>query len=223
MSKNKSEVKRLWRQNNPDKVKAQNERRKARRAIMSDAEKDEFLAKRAEYNRRYREKRMENPNQREKSRLAARKYYRKKRGIELDAAFLLPKSKYASEEEKRAAINLFKRKSYAKKLGLTIEELDARVAARAHEKTEKALLRRNETPEQAQQRRAEAAAKKARAAKAKAAGLTQLPPAKAQKPVNANDPPELVALFRKASKGQPPMPYNPKVKKISVFQFRGMR
>lgn len=56
------------------------------------------------------------------------------------------------------------------------------------------------------------------AAKAKAAivkqSLTVQPPV-------CPDPPELVALFQKASKGEPPRPHNPHAKKRTAYQIRG--
>ena len=41
--------------------------------------------------------------------------------------------------------------------------------------------------------------------------------------VNTNDRPELVELFRKASKGDPVRPYTPGGRRVSVFSLRGMR
>ena len=59
--------------------------------------------------------------------------------------------------------------------------------------------------------------------KRKAATLQELPPEKSlTKPVNANDPPELIELFRKAAKGQPPRPVYPNHRKFSVFKLRGV-
>lgn len=57
-----------------------------------------------------------------------------------------------------------------------------------------------------------------RAAEVAAAKARQPAPAE---PVICPDPPELQALFAKASKGEPVRPHNPYAKKRSVFQIRG--
>lgn len=57
-----------------------------------------------------------------------------------------------------------------------------------------------------------------RSAEVAAAMARQAP---APEPIVCPDPPELQALFKKASKGEPARPHNPYVKKRSAYQIRG--
>lgn len=57
-----------------------------------------------------------------------------------------------------------------------------------------------------------------RAAEVEAAKAIQSPK---PEPAVSPDPPELIALFKKASKGEPPTPHSRYVKKRSAFQLRG--
>lgn len=230
-----AERNRLWRQANPDKVKAQRERRRLRKLGLLPPEVKPTPEERAarnrekaiEYNRRYRAAHKEEIQ--EKQRAHWRKYYRLRKGIPLDAPSRVPK--YATDEERRAAKREAKRRCDAKKRGTTVEEIDARKAAKEAAKLAKAERAAEDAKQRAEclamraQRKAEAKAAAERA-KRQSAPVVKQPvakPAPAPAPVNANDPPELIELFRKASKGAAPMPYNPRVRKLSVFHLRGAR
>ena len=227
-----AERNRIWRQNNPDKIKVQRERRRLRKLGLLPPEVKPTPEERAarnkakaiEYNRRYRE--AHKGEIQEKQRGHWRRYYRLRKGIPLDAP---PKvRKYATEEERREAKRAAARRAAAKKRGTTVEEIEARklaaIAARAEKKRLDAI-KAEECKAQRAQRLAEQRAAAERA-KRQAAPVVKQPvakPAPVKPPVNANDPPELIELFRKASKGQPAMPYNPRVRKLSVFHLRGAR
>ena len=215
----KRERNRKWALANPEKVKAMRERYNAKRALDPEEAAARKKAKAAEYNRRYHaraeikakdkenslrqwERRKNDPEFREKERERKRREYRIKRGLPPDAVLVVhpPKPK------------------------LTPEEVAAAKAARESAKAEK-LAKAKEDAAMRTQRKAEQKAAAERA-KRRAAPVVKQPvakPAPAPAPVNANDPPELVELFRKASKGQRPMPYNPRVKKLSVWHLRGVR
>lgn len=217
----KLESKRRWREANPDKVAAQIARRRARKAAMSEAEREAYLAKRREALKKYRASIKDDVEKRKKIREDAKRNYRLRRGLPPDAELAPRRQKYATDEERREARLAQKRAAYARRRGLTLEEVAAYNAER------NTVIATNK------QRRAEDAAKRARKnaeakaaaerAKRRAAPVVRKAPPKEAQPVNSNDPPELVALFRKASRGQPPIPYNPKGRKMSVFHFRGMR
>lgn len=220
-----------WRAKNPEKVAALNKRanelKRAKRAAFLAANPPPTPEERAarakekqrEYNRRYRQanrdKMRENskiywethkndPVFRARSIERKRKYYRLKHGLPPDAPVSHRGRKYATEEERLAARRESKRLAAARK----------RAAVSAEKKQRPA-----EDPAKRAQRAAEQRAAKARAEK-RAAPMVRTKK-QAPAPVNTNDPPELVELFRKASKGEPLRPYNPKGRKVSVFAFRG--
>lgn len=233
-----AERNRRWRAANPEKIKAQRERRRLRKLGLLppvlpptpeelEARIARKKAKAIEYNRAYRARNVDEVKARQRE--AWRKHYRLKKGIPLDAD--LKVRKYATDEERRLAKNLAKRKADAKARGTTLEEIEARKLARAAAKAEQAKLREAESTERRRQRNAEKAAAAARKARRDAAAkavqveqrrvsAVQSQP-KPAKPVNTNDPPELVALFAKANKGYPVLPYRPGQKKPGALKFRG--
>lgn len=221
-----AETKRRWREENPDKIAAQAARRKAREAAMSEAEREALRAKRREKLKQYRLSIKDDVEKRKKIREDARRNYRLRHGLPPDAPTKTYRT-FATEEERKEARLAQKRASYAKRRGLTLEQVaaynaerNAVIAANKQRRAEDAAKRAQKKAEA----RAAAERAKRRAAPAKISrdecNSAELHPAK---PINNNDPPELIALFRKASKGQPPIPYNPKGRKLSVFHFRGAR
>lgn len=130
--------------------------------------------------------------------------YRIKHGIPLDAPHRLK----ITEEERAARAE--------EQLRLKAERAAANPAKqRLSEDERKERLRATKRAYKKKSRDAERAR---RAAEVEAAKANQPPPAP---PTVCPDPPELQALFRKASKGEPPTPHNPYVKKRSAFQIRG--
>jgi hypothetical protein len=199
----------------PEQIAARN----AEKNISYEERMARRKAKQAEYSREYHQKRKGDPEYRAKMAAKTRARYLKIASGE----HVETRPRYATEEERLEARRLARRKSCAKRRGTTIEEIQARTAERLRAKAERERLRLTETPEQRRQRQAEKTAAKTRAAKRSHMTKTVMPKARADhKPVNANDPPELIELFRKASKGEPPMAHNPKVRKISVFSLRGV-
>lgn len=186
------ESKKRWRDANPEKIKAQRERRKARQAALSEAEKAVLSEKRRAYNLAYRAAHKDDPEAREKARLRHQKAYRLRMGYPLEGP-LPHRQKKQAAEERRAALRERKHREY---------------------------LKRKEAAKLTAQRRAEEKAAAERAKRRAEPIRVILTECRKPAPV---DPPELVALFAKASKGEPPRPYNPKGRKVSVFAFRGAR
>lgn len=230
-----------WRLANPDKRKAQLERWKARvkLGLTTDNSRktiDEIIETRRVRMQRY--------NERRKERLASdpayRAEYNAKKAAQQRAAYArknakqVPGATYitkaersriaAEKREARQATLLAKSEAKAIQQALKAQEKASRI-----ETAEQERIRKAREAERRRKRREAAAAKRLaeriqKSVEIEAAKQLQAEKRAAEKkPVICPDPPELVALFKKASKGLPPqgVPIGVKVRKKSVFSLRG--
>jgi len=229
-----------WRLENPDKVRAQRERRQARvkgELAPYDPQRptpEQTAARRKEDHRRFyakhRERMASDPDYAEKFKANERlKYQRKREQMQSDPAALEAyRTKKRNEKRLAAGIPLDKpvmlnkipeADRHARKLQRDKQSRDRKRAAyriaNGIPLDAPVRVRKPKKPKRPTRLQVERAKRSAEVAAAKAINVQ---PAE---PVVCPDPPELQALFKKASRGEPARPHNPYVKKRTAFQIRG--
>jgi hypothetical protein len=121
-----AERKRLWRRANPEKRREQQRRYRAKKRALGIP--DEQKAKQAGYAKAFKERHGEEYRARKAKH--SRDRYRRLHGIPLDAPIGQKPHASASEEERRERRKAANRRAWAKANGTTVEEIDARNAAR---------------------------------------------------------------------------------------------
>jgi len=204
---------RRWRENNPDKVKAQWKRRLLRekgllppwegpQKLSPEEIQARHIARMKEHHRKRKERMANDPEYAAKVRAREQERH-KARYAKLKAN----KPAYDARLEAEKIRRQKEKKPKAEKVKIVRPKLTQ----------EERLARQRERKREYNKRRRDAERLK-RAAEVEAAKAMEPPkPPQAVSP----DPPELVALFKKASKGEPVRPAAPYVKKRSAFQIRG--